>query len=337
MRLRIGVIGLGESWQQRYRPALRALRDRFELRAVYSPVGLLADKAARRSRVPACRSFQELVRRTDVDAVLVLACDWLGPLPILAAAQAGKAVYSAVNLDVSLEQAAGFREQLDRSGVAFMAELARRHAPATVRLKELIATRLGPAQLLFCHHRARRSNKLGRRPDRSRRSSSTHRLTELVDWCCYVVGQSPRTVLGVTHRAPGCADRDDYRMLSLDFSKNCQPGSGPVANVSCGSYLTAQWPEAISFRPPAHLQVCCERGVAFLDLPSGLVWFDDAGRHMECLDSERPLGERLLMQFHRAVTSLVRKRSDLEDAFRAMRIVSIARQSSREGRRLSVE
>ena len=38
--------------------------------------------------------------------------------------------------------------------------------------------------------------------------------------------------------------------------------------------------EAISFRPPAELQVVCERGVAFLDLPSTLIWFDCAGRHM---------------------------------------------------------
>ena len=34
-----------------------------------------------------------------------------------------------------------------------MAELPRRHMPATLRLKELIATRLGEPQLLFCHLR----------------------------------------------------------------------------------------------------------------------------------------------------------------------------------------
>ena len=38
---------------------------------------------------------------------------------------------------------------------------------------------------------------------------------------------------------------------------------------------------------------------------------------MESLEHERPVGEHLLTQFHRAVTSLVRKTCDLDDAYRA--------------------
>src|SRR4029079_5533134 len=86
--------------------------------------------------------------------------------------------------------------------------------------------------------------------------------------------------------------------------------------------------------PPAALQVCCERGVAFIDLPSTLVWFDAAGRHMESLDSELAVGERLLMHFYRAVTSLVRKTDDVEDAYRALSIVLAARQSFDTGKRV---
>ncbi len=77
--------------------------------------------------------------------------------------------------------------------------------------------------------------------------------------------------------------------------------------------MPAAWHEAVSYRPPAALQVSCENGVAFIDLPSTLIWFDAAGRHMESLESERPVGEQLLTIFHRAVTSLVRKIGDLED------------------------
>ena len=55
-------------------------------------------------------------------------------------------------------------------------------------------------------------------------------------------------------------------------------------------------------------------GIAFVDLPATLVWFDEAGRHQESLESERPLGEQLLTHFYRAVTSLVRRTCDLEDA-----------------------
>ncbi len=98
--------------------------------------------------------------------------------------------------------------------------------------------------------------------------------------------------------------------------------------------MPAAWPEAISYRPPAALQVACEQGIAFVDLPSTLVWFDAAGRHMESLDSERPVGEQLLTLFHRAVTSLVRKIGDLEDTYRALEVLLAARQSFQEGRRI---
>jgi predicted dehydrogenase len=84
------------------------------------------------------------------------------------------------------------------------------------------------------------------------------------------------------------------------------------------------------------MQVCCERGVAFVDLPSTLVWFDKAGRHQESLGSERPVGEQMLMQFHRAVTSLVRKTGDLEDAYRALCVVLAAQESSRTGERIAL-
>ena len=79
--------------------------------------------------------------------------------------------------------------------------------------------------------------------------------------------------------------------------------------------------------------MCCARGVAFVDLPSTVVWFDEAGRHMESLASERPVGEQMLMHFHRAVTSLVRKTADLEDAYRALKVVLAAQSSSETGRR----
>ena len=98
--------------------------------------------------------------------------------------------------------------------------------------------------------------------------------------------------------------------------------------------MPSHWPEAASFRPPAALQVACERGIAFIDLPYTLIWFDEAGRHMESLDTERPVGEALLLNFHRAVTSLVRRTIDLEDTYRALRAVQGADQAAAEGRRI---
>ena len=332
MRLRVGLVGLGNAWESRHRPALRALVDRFEVRAVCTDVSAIAERTAREFDAVAVDGFRVLASRADVDAVLLLSPDWYGPLPILAACEAGKAIYCASALDIAPNRADEIRGRVERSGVAFMAEFPRRVTPATLRLKELIATCLGKPRLLFCHERLKPRNTNGQARWRQGTSNEMRHMMALVDWCRYVVGREPTSVMGVTHGATA-QSVPDYEMLSLNFSPESDGGSGALAQISCGSYLPSSWPEADTFRPPAGLQVSCENGVAFVDNPASLVWFDKAGRHQESLDSERPVGEQLLTQFHRAVTSLVRKAGDLEDAYRALQVVLAAR----EGGRASLE
>jgi predicted dehydrogenase len=334
MRLRVGVVGLGGAWQNRHRPALMALSDRFDVRAVCAEVAVRAEQVASEFDASAVDGFRALTKREDIDAVLVLAPEWYGLLPVLAACESGKAVYCAAALDMEPDRAEEIKRRVVRSGVAFMAEFPRRHAPATLRLKELIATRLGQPRLLFCHER-QRAEKLNGSCGRRQQTPALRSLMESVDWCRYVVGKEPSSVVGVNHQVGGGID--DYDMLSLDFSPPNSVGCGPLAQISYSRYLRSDWPEAVSFRPPAELQVCCQNGVAFVDLPSTLIWFDEAGRHHESLGSERPVGEQLLMHFHRAVTSLVRKTGDLEDAYRALHVVLTAGASSRSGQRKTLE
>jgi predicted dehydrogenase len=334
MKLRVGIIGLGDAWEKSHRPALRALSDRFEVRAICAEVAHLAQQAARDFRADEVSGFRALCQRDDVEAVLLFSPEWYGPLPIYAAAEAGKAVYCASAFDLEPQQADDVRQRVEAAGVAFLAEFPRRLAPATVRLKELIATRLGKPRLLFCHRRAAVgvSKIKNQRKQPNEAGATLREMVELVDWCRYVVGSEATSVIGVTHHAPDGAS--DYRMMNLDFSEPGKLGEGPTAQISSGHYIPGHWAEAASFRPPAALQVACERGIAFIDLPSALTWFDEAGRHMESLESERPVGEALLLQFHRAVTSLVLRTADLEDTYRALRIVQAAERCATEGRRI---
>lgn len=339
MKLRIGLIGLGTEWDVRHGPALRALSDRYEVRAVCEEVALRGEQVARQFNAIAVDGFQALARRDDIDALVVLSGRWFGPLPILAACAHGKAVFCGPEWDYVDDQLAAMQRRVDEAGIAFMADFPRRVAPATVRLKELIATQLGAPRLLFCHHRkAIKTFALnGARTNPNGPEAATSRdLLQLVDWCQYVVGQHASSVSGFWHQPPGAASAD-YQTLSLDFSAAGQLGRGPLAQISCGTYMPAAWPEAISFRPPAALQVCCERGVAFIDLPATLVWFDEAGRHLESLEHERPAGELLLWQFHRQVTRFVRDTSNLSDVFAALKVLALARKSFVEARRVFVD
>jgi predicted dehydrogenase len=104
--------------------------------------------------------------------------------------------------------------------------------------------------------------------------------------------------------------------------------------IACGQYVPKSCEESLSYRRPADLKVVCDNGLAFVDLPNTVAWFDSAGQHLETLDHERPVGEQLLMHFHRAVESLVLKSASLEDAHRALAIASKARQSCATGQRV---
>ena len=330
MKLGVGIVGLGNRWEGRYLPAIRSLADRFEVRAVCEQVSHRAHRAAAELNAVAADGFRVMAGRDDVDALLYLADQWYGPTPILAACDAGKAIYSAASLPGPRGEIDHLLARVEQSGIAFMAELSRRHAPATVRLKELIATRLGLPRMVFCHQRVPH-------PPAENQEQAEHvrrNLIEMIDWCCYVIDRPPSSVVSVRHAASEQQAANDYQMMSLDYSAGGTTGTGCLAQISCGYYMPQHWEEAVTFRPPAALQVACENGIAFIDLPTSLVWFDTAGRHMESLESDRPVGEMMLAQFHRMVTSLVRHVSGLDDTLFAMKVVSAASISQRKGRRM---
>lgn len=340
VKLRLGLIGMGNGWESRHEPALRTLADRFEVSAVFDQVTHRAQTVADRFEAVAVDGFRALTQREDVDAVMLLGEGWYGSLPVLAACDSGKAVYFAAATDFSLDESKRLRHRVHESGIAFLSELPRRHAPATVRLKELMATRLGPPKLIFCHFRSSETAQTNHRVPDAKFDACRHELMELVDWCRFAVGTEPTWVTSTAHAmtpaAPDIPPQPDFQTITIDFSERDYPGTGAMAQISCSRYIPACWSEAFGYRPRAAMQVACERGIAFMDLPASLVWFDDAGRHQESLDSERPVGERLLTRFFRAVTSLVVNTTDLDDTCRAVDILEKATQSHKEGRRIEL-
>lgn len=338
MKVKVGLVGLGEHWETRHRPALLALSDRYDVRAVCCEVAQRANQVAKDFNAEALDGFRAMIERPDIEAVLSLGPDWVGHLPLLAACEAGKAVYSASALEIGPDQAAEVKERVDRSGVAFMAEFSRRHASATLRLKELIATRLGPPQLVFCHHRMSHTESPSEGVANQHRNRRRIEIMEMLDWVCYLCGRSPVSVLSLADPNLPDMDTTDYQVVSLEFAADATKQLPPVlAQVSLGSYIPSKWQDAISFRRPASIQVRCANGIAFLDLPSSLIWFDQNGQHSETLDYERPLGEQMLAQFYRAIVSLIRVSSDLNDAYRAMKIMDACKASMLEGKRISLE
>ncbi|MGB1926646.1 MAG: Gfo/Idh/MocA family protein [Rubripirellula sp.] len=334
MKLRIGLIGLGDAWQTRHRPALQILHERFDVRAVYTAVSKLGETCAREFQADLLDGYRAMVNRHDLDAVLVLERSWHGWLPMLAAAEAGKAVYWAGDINLDPISDDHVRTTIEKSGVAFMAEFPKRLAPATLRLRELIATHLGRPELIFCH---RRTQPKRDPPNIGNSSNHIHYedradFIDLIDWCRYVVNCEP---CSITSSSRLTSEQSIYRSISMEFPATAK-NPGVTAEITCGDYIRPTWHEAVAFQPPSAMQICCQNGIAFIDLPSSLVWFDDAGRHLESLETEVPVGEQLLRQFHRTVTSLIRNMSDLNDVYRAAEIYNAALQSEKDGKRIPV-
>jgi hypothetical protein len=91
MKLRVGIVGLGDQWEGRHLPALRMLADRFEVRGVCEQVSHRAERAAKELATAAVDGFRSLAARDDIDAILYLADQWFGATPILAACDHGGA------------------------------------------------------------------------------------------------------------------------------------------------------------------------------------------------------------------------------------------------------
>jgi predicted dehydrogenase len=334
-KLKVAVIGLGSDWQQRYLPALRSLRDRFMVVGVYHSVSALAETASRELDSSSSDSFRTLISDSAVDAVLLLEDDWYHLKPLWAACEFQKGVFCGSEVDIQSIKSQGLQAAIADSGIPFMSGFSRRYAPATLRFKELIATRLGRPRLLFCHRRLpSESNDIAN--NNSLERDSSRELLELIDWCKYIVGEEPDWIQAIRHLSRPSPKNADYQILSLGFGDPESDPNAILAQISCGAYIPAVWAEAIAFRPPAAVQVCCERGLAFIDLPSTLVWFDDAGRHQETLDTELPIGQQMLIQFHRAVASKSSLVSDLQETNEAIRILENAKRSTLTHQRVSL-
>ncbi len=333
VRLRVGVVGLGRLWEARHKPALAKLTDRFSVVAVYDQVARRAEIEANQLGCQAVDGLVELIRRPDVDAVYLLTPQWFGLHPIELACQYGKPIYCALPLsgdETELERLDGL---VRSSGVKFMPEFARRFYPTTIRLRELLATKLGPPRLVVGQGRLFGFDRYGQ-PGPSTQIAPASLLVDpgsyLLDWCRFVFKGEPTSVQGWsgTILPQGETSDADFVTYLLEF------GGGSVAQVSAGKYHRAPWGEASRFLPQPGIQVYAERGVAWLEMPDRIHWTDSEGTHEEKLPLEPTVGELLNDHFHRLVRGAQSMAPTWDDTIAVARLIASIRKSGEEGRRI---
>ena len=336
MQIRIGVIGVGESWERRHKLALVRLSDKFEVRAVYDEVAHRAKVAAAELECDAVDGFTSLVERDDVDAVYILGTSWLGVEPVRTACHARKAIYLGTPFGPEMAYADETIDLVRSSGVRFMAEFPWRFYPATIRLMELLASGLGTPQLANCEQNVlfRETHARSNRTRASAELEQAEVVLHMADWLRFVFGREPVRV-----QSPG-EQKFDYGPCRKMETFVADFGQGGVGRATACHFADSHWVEATRHAQARCFQVVAEHGVAYVEMPGQITWFDSSGRHEESLEMERSLGEMLSDRFYRIVVHGLNPSPSLADAAAARAIVLEARAArpaaaSREVRHLT--
>ncbi len=319
VRLGVGVIGLGRLWEVRHKPAFVRMADRFRVASVYDHVARRAEIEAASFGAHPASGVLALVERPDVEAVFLLSPQWFGLHALEVAAASGKPIYCALPLASEPATIDRLETTLSAGRSVFMPEFARRFYPATIRLRELLATTLGRPRLLVGQVRLSGFDRYGL-PGPSTQIAPAPLLLDpgsyLLDWSRWLFGAEPISAHcrgGQT--MPGGGPDHDVEAICLEFP------DGRMAQWNVARYHRGAWGEAAKFLPQPGVQVFAEQGAAWVEMPDRVVWADAGGTHDERLPMEPSIGEALAAQFHRAVCGGPQIGPVWRDAVTAARLV----------------
>jgi predicted dehydrogenase len=315
----MGLVGVGPIWERRYRDAVRALADRLQIRAVYDAVLSRAELVATELDAEPVRGLRQLFERTDLRGVLILDPAWHDLFAAQLACEFRKPAFLAGALGEDLPALETLHRRAVDAETLLMTEFSLRHTPATSRLQELIATRLGRAQRVAIEAAVPSPQAPEALPGQTTRGEM---LVGLLDWCTYVTGRTPVSIRSRTVADAACEVEVGFR---------------PDAS---GRAVSAAW---IRLRPPAaadqerastHLarhEVDCERGRAIISSQDAIVWQNGSGECQESLSAERSEAERMLDQFCRRLHGGLVPVADVHDAWRAISLARAAEFSLKSG------
>jgi predicted dehydrogenase len=273
-------------------------------------------------------SVRALIEHPEVDVVYYLTPQWFGSFPFQIACEAKKPIYCA--LPVTGFDLGSMAELIRSTKTPFMIEMARRFYPATLRLQELLATKLGRPRMILGHSRLFGFDRYGTPGPTTQTEPAPLAIdpgSYLLDWCRYLFQEEPNSVQAVSGNIMAKPGEDpDFLSFCLKFA------SGQVTQLSCARYHRNSWGEASRFLPQPGFQVYAERGLAWVEMPDRIHWSDPEGNHEERLPMEPSVGEVLNDHFHRMVTGEPSLAPDLDAALSVSKLLNKMLQSLQAGR-----
>jgi predicted dehydrogenase len=339
--LDIGIIGLGPDWEQRYLPALGRLRRRLRVRFVYCATASLAEAVAAQLSCEAAGGLMAMFQNPACRAVLMLDTAWMGVAAVELAIKAGRPVYAASYLGNSQEEIDRLCRLCAESGATLMPDFAHRTIPATARLQELMATRLGrPTQV---HVEAEPADQANSAIPIS--ACIRNPLLCGIDWCNYLMGTAPREVaakrLTGEEPAPERAGGSVPIEISVNYQAHADKHVAPRAVIrflqEAGS---ASWMAATAEHKALgrfRARVACQRGEATIGGPTQIAWSAGGETAVESLTFDRSEVDVMLDHFARRVVGGLIPIPGVQDLNRALALARAAGQSLQTGKPVALE
>lgn len=308
--VKLGLIGLGEAWESRYRAALARLQNRATVRAVYDAVFSRAAHVAAEIDADTESGLLALARRPDIQAVLLLETNWHGCESLRMLCTAGKPIFVAADPGADIATLQAVHWTAVSFGLTVMPALGCRYTPASARLQELLATRLGRAEKLTVTLPC----------DSDGESTSGQQRRQLInwfDWAGYVFRSTP-----VRLQANGSPDS---RCIRIDFAPTKGSEHNPVAEILLNAAVGES--ENAAGQP----EVLCRSGKAVLETPTVIRWENGTAAQTETLTSDRDETEVMLDHFCRRVVGGLIPVADLADVSRSLELVRAVEQSESTG------
>ena len=304
-RVGLGLIGLGPSWELHYREPIARLQNRLTIKLVYDSVEARARSVAADFEAGVASSLRQMLSWPSLQGILVLDPGWCATGTLELVAMSGKPAFlgrAVLRHAMTLPQSSVASFLLSRNLHAahiddlLMPELSLRFTPATCRLRELIATKLGRPKEIAIECDA---------------ESTPQEKACLVDWCSHVMGHRPHPIALTNGHVPEIPE------LLFEFP--------PLTTGHDAKFLPGK--RVAKIRPRANagaaiqIQVECERGRATLVDRTHIAWQSPDESREESLNEERTEIEILIDQFCRRALGGLIPIGRISDLWQAMEVL----------------
>ena len=321
--INLGIVGLGPVWESRYRPVLEKLQHRVRIRAVFDPVASRCEEVAATLRAAPYQGVLALLTHADIRGILVLDSSWYGNVLIHFLRQARKPVYIAGSLGEDWDELSRLRSLVESEGLLVMPEFSRRFTPATCRLHELIATRLGRPQHIAIDAVPPPPDSADAIPGQK---AGTDFLVGLLDWCRYVVRL---TTIRLEARPLDPATPDaPHHHVAIEFGDGREHGPARSTAELRVRHYDAASDKTRPAGPYLSFTIICEKGEAVIEGPAHIRWTVTGGETAtESLTADRSEVEVMIDHFCRRLVGGLIPVADISDVCRCLRLVHATKQS----------